>query len=184
MLIGKRKCQWVAVIPVTQWCSMVQIIWRKTSFGGYWGKMKANLEERARGSPVPGIPNHHLPQALPWCLTSPVSWGLHLVSKQQYCLWKHIIYVSIRSAKPPKSTWHSLGVLSHSAFLTIGSYQNGMNLNNSLFTLSTKLLLKYVWALLHVPHNTDESQRTKLDSVTHLLCWRRSDHFTAFCCVC
>lgn len=108
---------------------------KKALFGGHWGGMKVILEEQPRGSPAPGISNHHLSQAHP-LLTASVSLGLYYFyfpSRRnhilQHCLWKCTIYVSTRSATPLKSTWHSM---SHSAFLTIGSYQNWMSLKISL----------------------------------------------------
>lgn len=55
--------------------------------------------------------------------------------------------------------------MSHNVtLLTIGSYQCGKSLNSSLLTLSTQLPPKYACTFLHVPQNTYESQRTKLDS--------------------
>lgn len=132
--------------------------------------MKVILEEQARGSPAPGLPNHHLPQAL-FLLSdfsrvlrfAPTFWAAAAILCKLACGSAYLC-----SLLDQPRHWKEFGtpcVMSHSVtLLTIGSYQRGKNLSSSLLTLSTQLPPKYACTFSHVPQNTYESWRTKLDS--------------------
>lgn len=151
--------------------------------------MKVILEEQARGSPAPGLPNHHLPQAL-FLLSdfsrvlrfAPTFWAAAAILCKLACGSAYLC-----SLLDQPRHWKEFGtpcVMSHSVtLLTIGSYQRGKNLSSSLLTLSTQLPPKYACTFSHVPQNTYESWRTKLDW-PRLPPWMRRDQSVTFCFVC
>lgn len=151
--------------------------------------MKVILEEQARGNPAPGLPNHHLPQAL--CLLSDFSRVLRFAPTFQAAeaivckiacesTYLHLCYISQAIEK----NWQSLcdfsqchtfdhGVLTmwkeSEQFIVHTAHSVATKVCVHIFTCATE----HVW----------ESEN-KIRFWPRLLPWMRRNQFIAFCCVC